>query len=254
MTCSPPTESEPNGAVVIGNMSQSYLARSEVKYSCPNDSFIMKGNNTSHCKYSGYWSGIPQCILQKQPDLSPSQISPLTIVLPLFIIALAIYVFINIFVKCKKKLRIRAYTRKKTYDAFVSYCYEGNDCKFAENTIRSALEEHLEHPFKLCIHRRNFLAAWNIMWNINNAIKNSNSAIIVMSQDYLNRLWCKKEFEQCYFENMKDPAFKVFVIMMQPSQTLNINNEYVECFYLEIRTWREMIRNCSRKSQTTWLG
>ena len=86
--------------------------------------------------------------------------------------------------------------------------------------------------FKLCIHRRNFLAAWNIMWNINNAIKNSNSAIIVMSQDYLNSLWCKEEFEQCYFENMKDPAFKVFVVMMQPSQTLNINNEYVSVFFI----------------------
>ena len=61
--------------------------------------------------------------------------------------------------------------------------------------------------------------------------RNSNSAIIVMSRDYLNSLWCKEEFEQCYFENMKDPAFKVFVVMMQPSQTLNINNEYVECFF-----------------------
>ena len=42
VTCSPPPEWEPNGAVVIGNISQSYLTLSEVEYSCPNDSFIMK--------------------------------------------------------------------------------------------------------------------------------------------------------------------------------------------------------------------
>ena len=128
--------------------------------------------------------------------------------------------FTNVFVKCKTKLRIRAYFRNKTYDAFVSYCYEGNDWKFAENTICCALEEQFEPPFQLCIHRRNFLAAWDIMWNINNAIKNSNTAIVVMSQDYLNSSWCKEEFEQCYFENMIDPAFKVFVIMMQPSKNI----------------------------------
>ena len=58
------------------------------------------------------------------------------------------------------------------------------------------------------------------MWNINNAIKNSNSAIIIMSQDYVDSLWCKEEFEQCYMEHMKDPAFKLFVIMMQPADSL----------------------------------
>ena len=95
-------------------------------------------------------------------------------------------------------------TRNKHYDAFVCYCYEGQDTDFTPKIVPIELEE--EHGLKLCVHRR------DIKWNIMNAIRNSNSAIIIMSQDYINSLWCVEEFEDCYMENMKDPAFKLFVI------------------------------------------
>ena len=49
--------------------------------------------------------------------------------------------------------------RNKIFDAFVSYCYEETDAQFAENTLRIELEENVDPPFKLCIHRRNFHAA-----------------------------------------------------------------------------------------------
>ena len=119
-------------------------------------------------------------------------------------------------------------TRNREYDAFVCYSYEGKDPDFAENIIPQELEEDCR--FKLCIHRRNFVAGWDIKWNIMNAIRNSNSAIIIMSQDYVNSLWCVEEFEDCYMENMKDPAFKLFVILMQPVDTLTIKNEYIKSF------------------------
>ena len=63
-----------------------------------------------------------------------------------------------------------------------------------------------------------------------NAIRNSNSAIIIMSKDYINSLWCVEEFEDCYMENMKDPAFKLLVILMQPADTLDITNVYINSF------------------------
>ena len=40
-----------------------------------------------------------------------------------------------------------------------------------------------------------------------------------------------EEFEDCYMENMKDPAFKLFVILMQPADTLDITNEYIQSFF-----------------------
>ena len=93
------------------------------------------------------------------------------------------------------------------------------------------LEEKCDPPFKLCLHRRDFRAAWDIMWNIRNAIQNSNSAVIVMSQDYVDSLWCKEEFEQCYIEHMKDHAFKLFVILMKPVEELEETSEYMKSFF-----------------------
>ena len=52
-----------------------------------------------------------------------------------------------------------------------------------------------------------------------------------MSQDYVNSLWCKEEFEQCYMEHMKDPALKLFVIMMQPAETLENTSLYMDSFF-----------------------
>ena len=153
---------------------------------------------------------------------------PFNIVLPILILSIIIYVSL---VLCAWyfKVKLKNLTRNREYDAFVCYCYEGLDSNFAERIVPQELEE--EFRFNLCIHRRDFKAEWDIKWNIMNAIRNSNSAIIIMSQDYINSLWCVEEFEDCYMENMKDPAFKLFVILMAPAETLNITNEYIKSFF-----------------------
>ena len=224
--------------VVVNVTKDTYSALSEVEYTCKNETFHIEGPNTSKCLYSGHWSERPMCVKQLELQLYKWKNSPLVIVLPLLIITLIVCVVINIITRCRSKFAKPSYTRNRKFDAFVCYCYEGNDLNFAEETLRIELEEKRDPPFKLCIHRRDFLAAVDIKWNIMNAIKNSNSAIIVMSQDYINSLWCKEEFEDCYWENMEDPAFKMFVIMMEQVQSLKITNEYINCF-LSRKTYLE---------------
>ena len=158
------------------------------------------------------WTKPPRCVKKEKTK------SPLFIVLPLLLGSIFLYFFEHFIIRCRSRIQQIPLIRTKEYDAFVCYAYEGDDVQFAEEIVRTQLEE--ERQFKLCIHRRDFSAAWDIMWNINNAVKNSNSAIIIMSQDYINSLWCKEEFEQCYMEHMKDPAFKLFVIMVQPIEDL----------------------------------
>ena len=47
----------------------------------------------------------------------------------------------------------------------------------------------------------------------------------------MDSMWCKEEFTHCYIENMKDESFNLFVIMMQPVDTLvNISN-YMKTFF-----------------------
>ena len=93
--------------------------------------------------------------------------------------------------------------------------------------------------FKLHIHSRDFTPGCDIKDNIEEVIEGSNSAIIIMSQGFVDSKWCKEEFTHCYIENMKDAAFNLFVIMMQPADTLvNISN-YMKTFF-ETKTFLQV--------------
>ena len=209
---------------------QTYLLNSQLIYSCENETETDDNKSIVTCLYSGKWSKPPQC----KPKANPKSksLNPLIVTIPVLGVPFVLITIMYCLFTCKtnRKKNIPLF-RNKIFDAFVCYCYEETDAQFAENTLRIELEENVDPPFKLCIHRRNFQAAWGIMWNINNAIKNSNSAIIIMSQDYVDSLWCKEEFEQFYMEHMKDPAFKLFIIMMQPADSLENTSLYMDSFF-----------------------
>ncbi len=61
-----------------------------------------------------------------------------------------------------------------------------------------------------------------------NAIKNSNAAIILLSQDYIDSRWCRDEFEWCAEEKKKDQAFMLYVILMEPERELERLSDYME--------------------------
>ena len=211
-------------------MNKTYLSDSQVTYLCRNKTQMLE-NNTMTCMKSGQWSK-PSLCHPKLKHAEPKSLNTLHVVIPVLVATFLLCIITCFVLNCKRRRRRNLpLFRNKTFDAFICYCYEEIDAQFAESTIRIELEKQLDSPFRLCIHRRDFQAAWDIMWNIKNAIKNSNSAIIVMSQDYVNSLWCKEEFEQCYLEHMKDSAFKLFVIMMQPADTLENTSSYMDSFF-----------------------
>ena len=221
ITCrAPPNVGNAKPTISIDD--DSYNVSSNIEYICESERFVLTGNNIVTCLKNGKWSVAPKC--------ETAGMSSLVVVLPVLIISCLIFIGTIIGIKCREMRSLVMCVRKRQYDAFVSYSYDGNDRQFVEDTIRKELEENMNPPLKLCIHRRDFLAACDIKWNIMNAIRNSNSAIIVMSQNYVNSLWCLEEFEDCYMENMKDPAFKLFVILLQPAKCLDVKNEYIICF------------------------
>ena len=118
--------------------------------------------------------------------------------------------------------------RERFFDAFVLYHFDTDD-NFVLNQLLPELEE--TRDFKLYIHSRNFTPGRDIKDNIEEAIESRNSAIIVMSQGFVDSIWCKEEFTHCYIENMKDAAFNLFVIMMQPADTLVNISPYMKTFF-----------------------
>ena len=120
------------------------------------------------------------------------------------------------------------FRRNREFHAFVLYHFDSDD-DFVISHLLPELEE--TRDFKLCVHSRNFTPGRDIKDNIEEAIESSNSAIIVMSQGFVDSMWCKEEFLHCYIENMKDAAFNLFVIMMQPADTLVNMSNYMKNFF-----------------------
>ena len=195
------------------NFNKIYKAKAQVEYSCANDQFQMKGNSTITCLHNGEWSVHPKCVK------IVGNKTPLMILLPVLIIPIVLYLVIVITLRCRQKTKSKNLTRNKTFDAFVCYAFDA-DNEFVMTSIQPELEKEPDQSFKLCIHSRDFDVGLHIFDNIQEAIENSNSAIIVMSQGFVLSHWCKEEFTHCYIEHIKDPAFRLFVIMMQPQNTL----------------------------------
>ena len=199
-----------------------------VEYSC-NEEFQLEGHNIIYCLYNGEWSTAPKCSFS-----TTATTHPLAVVLPVILIPLAILLAI-IAVSFKNRLNAGLkrideplLPRNREFDAFIIYHFD-SDPGFVVNDLVPALEE--DKNFKLFIHSRDFIPGRGIKDNIEEGINSSNNAIIVMSQGFVDSLWGKEEFTHCYIENMKDPAFNLFVIMVQPTDTLANLSNYMKSFF-----------------------
>ena len=200
----------------------------EAEYTCEGDIYRMIGSPTVKCRYSGLWSKTPNC---------SATVFIVAIVVSIAVLIVVVFSVIVLLRRIRQATSSDVHlTRNKEYDAFV--CYDIADADYAHNTIIDEFEVNRNPPFKLCIHKRDFKPAYTIKYNIWNAIKNSNSAIIVMSQSYVDSIWCRDEFEGCYVENLEDPAFGIFVITMKPVEDLENTDEYMKSFFAS-RTYLE---------------
>ena len=199
-----------NGTRILNTTQKDvYQVHDVVQYACVNETFEIKGNSFITCMYSGQWSqSPPKCTDQR----NNSSIHVLYIVVPILILPL-IMLFTTLIIFKVKSMTIHVLSRTREFDVFVCYKFD-TDNGYVVNVILKNLEEMCEPPLKLCVHERDFIPGLHIKDNIKYAITKSNSAIIVMSQAFIDSDWCQEEFAHCYLENMKDPAFKIFMIMM----------------------------------------
>ena len=229
----------------IRNVSTVYLWHSKVTYICDNKTFHMEGNSTIICLKDEHWSSAPECIELVPDIINANNLRTLEIVLPTVFVALLVLTSSCLVILYKRKLRLKdnslsdaftldntSLTRMKKYDAFVCYQFDADD-DFVKNIIIPELEEKHDPPFKLCVHENDFELGKKIFDNMQAAIENSNSAILVMSQGFLDSDWCPQEFEYCHIEHMKDPAFKLFIILMQPVDSLKNLTECMKQYFVQ---------------------
>ena len=226
------------------NVSEVYPWHTQITYVCDNKTFLMEGNSTITCLKNEHWSPAPECVELVQ-STNQDILKTLEIVLLTVFVAFLTFTSICLVVLFKRKIKFKgiplpdafildntSLTRMKKHDVFICYRFDADD-DFVKNTVIPELEEKHDPPFKLFISENDFEPGYSIIKNMQAAIQNSNSTILVMSQGFVDSPWCQQEFEYCHTEHMNDPAFKLFIILMQPVESLKNLSECMKQYFVQ---------------------
>ncbi|KAK2503162.1 hypothetical protein MC885_004320 [Smutsia gigantea] len=98
------------------------------------------------------------------------------------------------------------------YDAFVSY--SERDSYWVENLMVQELE-HFDPPFKLCLHKRDFIPGKWIIDNIIDSIEKSHKTIFVLSENFVKSEWCKYELDFSHFRLFDENNDAAILILLE---------------------------------------
>nr|BAD90590.1 Toll-like receptor 2 [Sus scrofa] len=112
-----------------------------------------------------------------------------------------------------KRKPLKAPRRDVCYDAFVSYSEQ--DSYWVENLMVQELE-HFQPPFKLCLHKRDFIPGKWIIDNIIDSIEKSQKTIFVLSENFVKSEWCKYELDFSHFRLFDENDDTAILILLEP--------------------------------------
>ncbi|EMP24916.1 Toll-like receptor 2 type-2 [Chelonia mydas] len=117
----------------------------------------------------------------------------------------------------------KAYNQDFCYDAFVSY--SERDSEWVENLMVQELENAIP-PFKLCLHKRDFVPGKWIIDNIIDSIEKSHKTLFVLSEHFVQSEWCKYELEFSHFRLFDENNDSAILILLEPIQEQTIPKRF----------------------------
>ncbi|NXH41260.1 TLR22 protein, partial [Dicaeum eximium] len=124
--------------------------------------------------------------------------------------------------RAKRKPK-RAPPKDVCYDAFVSY--SENDSEWVENTMVRELEQACP-PFRLCLHKRDFVPGKWIVDNIIDCIEKSRKTLFVLSEHFVQSEWCKYELDFSHFRLFDENNDAAILILLEPIQSQAIPKRF----------------------------
>ncbi|XP_027528779.1 toll-like receptor 2 type-2, partial [Neopelma chrysocephalum] len=117
----------------------------------------------------------------------------------------------------------RAPPKDICYDAFVSY--SENDSNWVENTMVRELEQACP-PFRLCLHKRDFVPGKWIVDNIIDSIEKSHKTLFVLSEHFVQSEWCKYELDFSHFRLFDENNDAAILVLLEPIQSKTIPKRF----------------------------
>ncbi|NWZ01096.1 TLR21 protein, partial [Loxia curvirostra] len=124
--------------------------------------------------------------------------------------------------RAKRKPK-RAPPKDVCYDAFVSYSEK--DSEWVENTMVRELEQACP-PFRLCLHKRDFVPGKWIVDNIIDSIEKSRKTLFVLSEHFVRSEWCKYELDFSHFRLFDENNDAAILILLEPIQSKAIPKRF----------------------------
>ncbi|KAK0680691.1 TLR22 protein, partial [Pygoscelis papua] len=117
----------------------------------------------------------------------------------------------------------RAPPKDICYDAFVSY--SENDSDWVENIMVQELEQACP-PFRLCLHKRDFVPGKWIVDNIIDSIEKSHKTLFVLSEHFVQSEWCKYELDFSHFRLFDENNDAAILVLLEPIQSKAIPKRF----------------------------
>ncbi|NXL27051.1 TLR21 protein, partial [Glaucidium brasilianum] len=117
----------------------------------------------------------------------------------------------------------RAPLKDICYDAFVSYSEHDSD--WVENIMVRELEQACP-PFRLCLHKRDFVPGKWIVDNIIDSIEKSHKTLFVLSEHFVQSEWCKYELDFSHFRLFDENNDAVILVLLEPIQSKAIPKRF----------------------------
>ncbi|NXG26774.1 TLR22 protein, partial [Grallaria varia] len=145
----------------------------------------------------------------------------------------------------------RAPPKDICYDAFVSY--SENDSNWVENIMVRELEQACP-PFRLCLHKRDFVPGKWIVDNIIDSIEKSHKTLFVLSEHFVQSEWCKYELDFSHFRLFDENNDAAILVLLEPIQSKTIPKRFCKLRkIMNTKTYLEWPRE-EEQQQMFWFN
>uniref|UniRef100_A0A8D2D7M8 Toll-like receptor 2 n=1 Tax=Sciurus vulgaris TaxID=55149 RepID=A0A8D2D7M8_SCIVU len=152
--------------------------------------------------------------------------------------------------QAKRKPR-KAPCRDICYDAFVSY--SERDAYWVEELMVRQLE-NWEPPFRLCLHKRDFVPGKWIIDNIIDSIEKSHKTVFVLSENFVRSEWCKYELDFSHFRLFDENNDTAILVLLEPIEKKAIPQRFCKLRkIMNTKTYLEWPRD-EAQQESFWMN